>query len=59
MEKQALVHMDFMLLDYIVIKQLKSYSSKMCVCGSSHRGIVETNPARNHELAGLIPGLAQ
>ena len=26
---------------------------------SSHRGTVETNPARNHEVAGLIPGLAQ
>ena len=26
---------------------------------SSHRGAVETNPTRNHEVAGLIPGLAQ
>ena len=26
--------------------------------GSSHRGTVETNPTRNHEVAGSIPGLA-
>ena len=26
---------------------------------SSHRGTAETNPTRNHEVAGLIPGLAQ
>ena len=25
---------------------------------SSHRGTVETNPTRNHEIAGSIPGLA-
>ena len=25
----------------------------------SHHGTVETNPIRNHEVAGLIPGLAQ
>ena len=24
---------------------------------SSHRGAAETNPARNHEVADLIPGL--
>ena len=27
--------------------------------GSSHRGAVETNPTRNHEVAGSIPGLVQ
>ena len=26
---------------------------------SSHRGAVETNLTRNHEVAGSIPGLAQ
>ena len=26
---------------------------------SSHCGIAETNPSRNHEVAGSIPGLAQ
>ena len=26
---------------------------------SSHRGAEEANPTRNHEVAGLIPGLAQ
>ena len=27
--------------------------------GSSHHGAVETNPTRNHKIAGLVPGLAQ
>ena len=27
--------------------------------GSSHCGAAETNPTRNHEVVGLIPGLAQ
>ena len=26
---------------------------------SSHHGTAETNPTRNHEVVGLIPGLAQ
>ena len=26
---------------------------------SSRHGAVETNPTRNHEVAGLIPGLTQ
>ena len=26
---------------------------------SSHRGAAETNPTRNHEVVGLIPGPAQ
>ena len=26
---------------------------------SSHHGTVETNPTRNHEVAGSIPGLTQ
>ena len=26
---------------------------------SSHRGVVETNPTRNHKVVGSIPGLAQ
>ena len=28
-------------------------------CWSSRCGAVETNPTRNHEVAGSIPGLAQ
>ena len=28
-------------------------------CRSSHHGSVEMNPTRNHEEAGLIPGLTQ
>ena len=27
--------------------------------GSSRHGAVEMNPSRNHEVAGLIPGLPQ
>ena len=27
--------------------------------GSSRLGEAETNPTRNHEVAGMIPGLAQ
>ena len=43
------------------------FSPRMsCLClnckgslGSSHCGTVETNPTRNHEVSGSIPGLAQ
>ena len=31
---------------------------KMCT-QSSHHGAAETNPTRNHEVLGLIPGLTQ
>ena len=31
----------------------------LVISGSSHCGAAETNPIRNHEVAGLIPGLAQ
>ena len=27
-------------------------------CWSSHHGTIETNPTRNHEVTGLIPGIA-
>ena len=27
--------------------------------GTSHHGAVETNPTRNDEVEGLVPGLAQ
>ena len=35
---------------------------ELCLKGmgrSSHRGTVETNPTRNHEVVGSIPGLTQ
>ena len=32
---------------------------KMGFSWSSHRGAAEMNPTRNHEVVGLIPGLAQ
>ena len=33
--------------------------SKSYVLRSSHRGAAETNPTRNHEVVGSIPGLDQ
>ena len=32
---------------------------KFYLKGSSRCGTEETNPARNHEVAGLLPGLTQ
>ena len=32
---------------------------EITVSGSTFSGAEETNPTRNHEFAGLIPGLAQ
>ena len=32
---------------------------KIKECGSSHRGTAETNPTRNQEVVGSIPGHAQ
>ena len=32
---------------------------KVKTIGSSHHGASETNPARNHEVSGSIPGLDQ
>ena len=32
---------------------------EMSTRGSSRHGAVETNPTRNHEVSGSIPGLAQ
>ena len=32
---------------------------KMKIIQSSHCGAAETNPTRNHEVVGSIPGLAQ
>ena len=37
----------------------KSKTIKKMTVRSSHHGSVEMNPTRNHEVVGLIPGLAQ
>ena len=37
----------------------KNHSEKIYMSREFCRGTVETNPTRNHEVAGLIPGLAQ
>ena len=40
-------------------KKQKNKTKKETDSWSSHRGSVAKNPTRNHEVAGLIPGLAQ
>jgi len=40
-------------------KKLQTGSIKKGDTRSSHRGAVEMNPTRNHEVASSIPGLAQ
>ena len=35
------------------------WTSKTQATGSSRHGAVETNPTKNYEVAGLIPGLVQ
>ena len=47
-----------MVWDSLLDSAVKS-NWKVMVRGSSRRGTVETNPTRNHEVAGSIPGLAQ
>ena len=39
----------------IVVREIKKKSSTW----SSHHGTAETNPTRNHEVAGTTPGLVQ
>ena len=40
-------------------KRPKNKQNKKTETGSSCHATVETNPTRNHEVAGSIPGLAQ
>ena len=50
------------LLKIKIKRQLYLYDIRailMPLIQSSHCGAVETNPTRNHEVAGSIPGLAQ
>ena len=35
------------------------YLKWKCYCGSAHCGAEELNPTRNHEVVGLISGIAQ
>ena len=37
----------------------RNQTGNKSIMGSSHHGAAETNQTRNHEVAGLIPGLAQ
>ena len=50
----------------ILARGQEGENSHRCSCviigsvnGSSRRGALETNPTRNHEVIGSIPGLAQ
>ena len=52
---QALLQMD----QYLLVFVLFLGASHQTSFGSSCRGAAETNPTRNHEVAGSIPGLAQ
>ena len=49
--------LELFLLDYTEVK-VKVYWHKKNN-SNSHHGVAETNPTRNHEVAGSIPGLAQ
>ena len=40
-------------------KERKGKFKKFLNSRSSHRGAVEMNPTRKHEVVGLIPGLTQ
>ena len=52
--------MEILLVIIITAKRYKAKSVKEKGPGrSSHRGAAETNPTRNQELSGSIPGLAQ
>ena len=42
-----------------VIQEIFVSATKVVLLGSSHHGAAETNPTRNHEIEGLIPGLSQ
>ena len=41
------------------IFRINLYHPRIKITRSSHHGAAETNPIRNHEVAGLIPGLIQ
>ena len=43
----------------VLSQRLEGRTSGRGVSGSSCRGTAETNPTRNHEVVGLIPGLTQ
>ena len=61
----AAIWMDLEIIVLSEVSQTDKYMISL-ICGiqtndagSSHRGAAERNPTRNHEVAGLIPGLAQ
>ena len=51
--------MDFLTEVYFKCFRLCKSLLKICVLGSSRRGVAETNLTRNHEVVGVILGLAQ
>ena len=40
-------------------QEIKQQTCQKCQWRSSHHGVAETNPTRNHEVSGSIPGLTQ
>ena len=44
-------------MDLVLPSVISKMKKKMGGC--SHRGAAETNPTRNHEVLGSIPGFAQ
>ena len=50
---------DIFILAMIIVTLVKIVSVKKVGVRSSHHGSVETNPTRNHDIAGSIPDLAQ
>ena len=43
---------------FAVVIIIRQHNSKVIDTRSSCRGAAETNPTRNHQVAGSIPGLA-
>ena len=41
----------------VLLQKEEKVRSRRVSCWSSHRGAAETNPAKNPEVAGSIPGL--
>ena len=47
------------ILDLVCASEFAAHAVIKNSSFGSHRGAAEINPTRNHEVSGLIPGLAQ
>ena len=61
MTKQFIFQLHIPIFNAVFMEKtnLACFHSLKIVTGSSRRGAVETNPTRNHEVSGSIPGLPQ